>query len=285
LDGKSRVAGYKAGNPEYMPGGNGEIPARLFDIAKKNSTLLLNTRVTEISIQSGKAVGVKTVQGEFTGRVVVSNAGLRPTVLHLTKKENWPDDYYLKVKEMKRSLKVVNIFLTFSRGMKLPAGMSVFLSAVDVDMDREFRSLAGGSFSGSSMFILQVPSNVEPHSDGDHRGTLQFYYPAGDVGALSLEAHVDRIMRIGLDTLFEGLSKAVTGYTVYDPVRYEEAFGFPPYVFGAAPDLNLNRFPVRTPVTGLYCVGDSVAPDGPCVPQALESGIDCARSVEEALSN
>jgi len=30
-------------------------------------------------------------------------------------------------------------------------------------------------------------------------------------------------------------------------------------------------------------VGDSVAPEGPCVPQAMESGIQCARIIAASL--
>jgi phytoene dehydrogenase-like protein len=87
----------------------------------------------------------------------------------------------------------------------------------------------------------------------------------------------------GLEKLFKGFSRAITSYAIYDPIRYEREFGFPPYVFGVSPAQDQRRFPVRTPIPNLFCVGDSVQPDGPSVPQAMESGIAAARIVAQYL--
>ena len=69
------------------------------------------------------------------------------------------------------------------------------------------------------------------------------------------------------------------GYIIDNPEKYKEEFGFPPNVYGVAPDVGVHRFPIQTPVKSLFLVGDSVAPEGPCVPQAMESGLDCARVI------
>jgi len=281
LSKKSPIVKYKAMNPEYFPGGNGKISTTLFDLAAKNGEIVFNEKVNKILVKNGCAVAVKTNRGEYSGDVIVSNAGLRNTVLKLTDSGNWPVDYYEEVKEIKTTLQVANIFLTFSRSFKIPKEFAVFL--VSYDVNKEFQTLEKGSFSSQSMFILHVPSNIEPYLKGDCRATLQFYYPRGQVTAACLDVQVQKVMYDGLEKLFKGFSKAITSYTVYDPIRYEQEFGFSPYVFGVSPELNCKRFPNQSPITNLYCVGDSVMPEGPCVPQAMDSGLDCAQLIATKL--
>lgn len=281
LDSRSALTKYKSGNPEYVIGGNGKIPEFLLQIALQHSLVLYDTQVKSIAIEDGNMVSVDTTAGLFRGHMVVSNAGLRRTILEFVEKESLSVDYMDRVKGLGTTLQVVNVFLTFSRAFKLPKGFAIFLMPYDID--QEFRILESGNFPVNSMYVLHVPSNVEPTAYKDHRATLQFYCPRGKVTTSSLESQVRHVLNDGLENLFEGLSKAVTGYVVYDPIRYEKEFGFAPYVFGVSPDMRNTRFPIETPIRNLFCVGDSVEPEGPCVPQAMESGLNCARMIVDEL--
>lgn len=107
------------------------------------------------------------------------------------------------MRQLQDTLQVVNIFLTFSRSFPLPKGLVAFL--VPNDVNREFVLLENGSFPTNSMYILHVLSNIEIDSDGDHWATLQFYYPRGGVGPELLGIQVSRILRHGLEKLFNGL--------------------------------------------------------------------------------
>jgi phytoene dehydrogenase-like protein len=270
---------YKMLNPEYLPSGNGEISSILHDLSKTNCKSIFDVKVNSIIIKNERAVGVDTSQGEYHCEAVVSNAGLRSTVLSLTSPDDWPSDFHKTVAKLEASLSVVNIFLTFRRSFEIPEGFSIFFVPYDVIAD--FDSLEKGDFPSRSMYIMHVPTNIETEKSGEHRATLQFYFPRGEVSSRALDKQINSIMHEGLETLFKGLSKAVTGYVVYDPARYQKEFGFAPHVFNLTPDLSYPRFPVQTQIPGLYCVGDSVAPEGPCVPQAMESGIECARMIAE----
>jgi len=274
---KHQGVSYKALNPEYLPGGNGKIASVLSDLARRNGQIALNVKVKKILVKNDCAVGVKTNQGEYSSNMIVSNAGLRSTVLNLTDSEQWQRDYYFQVNKLPTTLKVVNVFLTFSRSHTIPPKFAVFAECNY--LSHGFRMLEKGSFPSQPIYALQVPSNVEPNSSGDHRATLQFYYPRGRVTSECVKDQVHRIIQDGLEKIFPGFSKAITSYSIYDPIRYEQEFGFPPNVFGVTPDLSYPRFPIQTPIPNLYCVGDSVAPEGPCVPQAMQSGIDCARMI------
>jgi phytoene dehydrogenase-like protein len=177
---------------------------------------------------------------------------------------------------------VVSVFLTFRGGGGIfPPGVSTFF--VPYDILHEFEMLEIGRFPEKSMFILHVPSNAEDCQVFEHSGTLQFYYPKGIVDPDWLKRQVDLVLHKGLSDLAAGLEKSVANYLVYDPSSYREAFGFYPRVFGVAPDRSAKRFGIQTAIQNLFCVGDSVEPEGPCVAQAMESGIKCAKQVQELL--
>lgn len=268
---------YKNSMPEAIHEGNGEISSILVDLAQSNCQVIHNAKVNKILVKNGRAIGMKTNIGEFSCQVVVSNVGLRSTILRLTDPGDWQADYYSQIANLETTLKVVNIFLTFSSSYKIPPGIAVFF--VSSDIKEGFQALDKGRFPNEPMFILHIPSNIDPNIDGDRPATLQFYYPRGEVTSRCLDDHVQRTMHDGLEKLFAGFSRAITGYSVYDPIRYEREFGFPPSVFYVSPALGQHRFPVRTPIPNLLCVGDSVQPDFPCVPQAMESGLECARII------
>lgn len=274
---QSELVKYKTDSPAYIPGGNGRIAELLYQFSKNNCEFHFGENVEEIIIENGRAAGIITSKKKYNGKIIVSNAGIRRTVMDLTKKDNWSDDYYNDVADQRETLSVVNIFIRFSSLFKFPDKYAVFFLSEDININ--FSKLEEGSFPENPMFILHVPSNIEENISGEQRGTLQFYFPRGNLNKKDLEKQVDYIMTAGLEKLFSGLSKAVIDYVVYDPVRYKKEFCFSPVVFGISPEYTVSRFPVETGIENLYCVGDSVYPDGPCVPQAMESGLICARNI------
>lgn len=273
----SPTSKYRSFEPEYLHEGNGKIASLLLESAKPTCEVVFNSRVNRILVNNGAVVGVETDQGHYECQAVISNAGLKQTVLDLTAPGDWPSIYYQETRRFPETLQIVNVFLTFSRSFSFPEGVAIFL--VPGRTEEEFALLESGRFPEDSMYILHVPSNIEPHSGQPHRATLQFYHPRGEVTRDTLDNQVERILNQGLERLFPGLSAAVTDFLVYDPIRYEREFGFPPFVFGISPDFEHKRFPVETPIRNLFCVGDSVGPGGPSVPQAFESGVQCAGMV------
>jgi len=112
-----------------------------------------------------------------------------------------------------------------------------------------------------------------------HHATLQFYYPIHDVEYDVVQHKVDQILSNGLNKIVPKLAENVISVHIFDPKKYKRIFGFHPYVFETAPDRYSERLPSKTPVQNLYCVGDSVLPNRPSVPQAMESGLLCAKMI------
>ncbi len=272
------ATGTIVGNPVHLFGGNKRVADLLVDfILLHGGRLVFQEKVNQIAIKDPHACRVTTDQGEYKTNFVISNADIKTTVLTLTSHKVWNEAYLEEIKSLKRPLQVVNVFLNISPLQKFPAGFGVFLMAEDPI--EEFRLLEEGKFPDRSIFILQVPTNLEKQSFQGHRATLQFYHPRGNVAPKVLDRQVHWIMTDGLDLLFPRLSERVTGYTVYDPAKYEREFGLKPFVYGTSPEIGNRRFPLQTPISNLFCVGDSVQPERPSVPQAMESGISCAQVI------
>ena len=277
--------GTKVGNPVHFLGGNKAIADLLTNfILKLGGQIAFEEKVDKIIFEDGRAYGVCTKKAHYFADFVISNTDIQTTILKLCRPEVWQDDRYLaKVRALKKALSLVCVFLTFDSMTKFPRGFEAFFVPSPSPIE-EFDMLEYGQFPDQSTFCLYVPTNVGAQMDRVHRGTLQFYYPRGLVKSDVLNRQVQKVLTVGLDCLFGGLSSKVLNYCVYDPQRYEQSFGFQPSVFGVSPDFSQERLLQRTPISNLFCVGDSVQPDRPSVPQAMESGLFCAQMLAKDLS-
>ncbi|HEY74533.1 MAG: hypothetical protein DRI81_13830 [Chloroflexi bacterium] len=273
------TAGTRIGNPVHILGGNKHLADSLVTfISAHGGHLSFREKVKRIIFKDSRAYSVVTDKGQYRADYVISNADIRTTILQLSRPGPWDDPYLREVNSLKRPLALVCVFLTFEPSFDLPNEFGAFFMPGD-SPGKEFQTLNAGQFPERSTFCLQVPTNLERRTVENHRATLQFYHPRGSVAPQALKQQVHKVMTTGLEQLFPGLSGRVISYTVYDPSRYEQEFGLKPFVFGASPALNQRRFSPQTSVPNLFCVGDSVLPERPSVPQAMESGILGAQKV------
>jgi phytoene dehydrogenase-like protein len=89
----------------YPRGGYGRIIEDILDVFEANGgKLLTNARVESIRVKEGRVTGVKTKDKVFKAPIVVSNAGLQPTVLNLVGEKHFDKSYVGYVKDMPPSL-------------------------------------------------------------------------------------------------------------------------------------------------------------------------------------
>ncbi len=88
----------QGGGGQY-PGGFGMLTdVMMREFEKNGGTLLRNNRVEKILIKDGAVSGVKTAKGMFKAPVVVSSAGIQPTVLKLVGAERFDRSYVNYIK-------------------------------------------------------------------------------------------------------------------------------------------------------------------------------------------
>ncbi len=85
----------------YPAGGFGNLYEAIADSARTNGAdIILRTRVERISVEDGRVRGVLTNKGAFRAPIVVSNAGIQPTVLKLVGEEHFDKSYVNYVRDL-----------------------------------------------------------------------------------------------------------------------------------------------------------------------------------------
>ena len=89
----------------YPEGGFGQMYEAMAGVVRANGgEILLRTKVKQITVKNGRASGVITDKGAFHAPIVVSNAGLQPTVLKLVGEEHFDKSYVNYVRDLVPSL-------------------------------------------------------------------------------------------------------------------------------------------------------------------------------------
>ena len=100
----------------YPRGGYGRIIDDVLDVFKANGgELLTKARVESITVEEGRVTGVATKDKVFRAPIVVSNAGIQPTVLKLVGEEHFDKSYVGYVKDMPPSLGFTCIRYIFNK--------------------------------------------------------------------------------------------------------------------------------------------------------------------------
>jgi prolycopene isomerase len=100
----------------YPRGGYGRIIEDIVKVLEANGgKLLTSARVERITVEKGRVTGVATKDAVFEAPIVVSNAGIQPTVLKLAGEEHFDKSYVAYVSEILPSLGFTNMRYVFSK--------------------------------------------------------------------------------------------------------------------------------------------------------------------------
>ena len=146
----------------YFKGGYGRLFETCADAAKRyGGEVRLRTRVERITIEDGQVRGVVTREGDFQAPIVISNAGIQPTVLKLVGEEHFDKGYVNYVKELVPSLGLMGIRYFLSKPV-LESGMYVTFSDDNYfNVERAERS-KDGQLPEDVLVFVTVPSLYDP---------------------------------------------------------------------------------------------------------------------------
>ena len=89
----------------YPAGGFGKMYETIASAVTANGgDIVLNARVRAIAVEAGRVRGISTEQGDFRAPIVVSSAGVQPTVLKLVGAEHFDKAYVNRVRDLVPSL-------------------------------------------------------------------------------------------------------------------------------------------------------------------------------------
>lgn len=88
----------QGGGGQYKGGFGGLTTVMAREFEKNGGTIVKGAKVDKITVDNGAVTGVETTRGSFSAPVVVSSAGIQPTVLKLVGEENFDRGYVDYVK-------------------------------------------------------------------------------------------------------------------------------------------------------------------------------------------
>ncbi len=278
------------GAMRYSSGGYGRLAEICCQsIERDGGRVLLKTRVERVRVEDGAVTGVVTERGTFVAPIVVSNAGIQPTVLRMVGEDQFDKSYVNYVKGLVPSWGFMGIryFLDrpyFDRGTYIAFSDESYLDSV------RFAARAGGPPDDMLVFNV-VPSVYDPSLAPEGKqcaliGTICSPDPESrenEAWWSKLEETVGR--------LWPDMESCVTSrerYSTYHvsnltrdhllPGQGGECIGLAQIVG----QCGSHKPSAQAPVRGLYYVGCDAGGYGCGTHQAVDSGVNVARMVHRA---
>lgn len=260
---------------DYPLGGSGAIIAALVTgLQRWGGTLRLNSHVERILTQDGRAVGVRLRGGEVQyAPVVISNATLWDTYQHLLSPEDLPLDFRQQALETPAIHSFMHLHLGIrADGLEDLTGHHVVVHDPDLTLP--------GQTCMISIPSVWDPSLAPPGHHVVHAYTLEPYagWQRDDTYAAKKRQRAEPLFR-ALERVIPDLRSRIVLELIGTPLTHQRYLRRHQGTYGPAIAAQQGLFPShRTPIPGLYRVGDSTLP-GIGVPAVAASGILCANGL------
>lgn len=274
----------------FCRGGFGRLAEAYCEGARRHGgEVCLGTRTERIAVADGEVTGVITSKGSFAAPIVVSNAGIQPTVLRLVGEEHFDRSYVSYVKGLVPSWSLLGYRYFLSKPvLDAPYGV-IFSDDTPWSLERFARARAGAA-SRRGVVYYEVPSNYDPEAAPPGKQivlTGSFCPPSPDLSRDEIEAWAG----VGEEILFDAcpdLEAAIEDKELYTPRHVSsltrdsavpgcggETIGLGQVVGQCGPQ----KPSVKAPIRGLFYVGCDAGGTGVGTQQAIESGMRVADEV------
>jgi prolycopene isomerase len=152
----------RGGTGCYFKGGYGKLFETFAEAVKRHGgEIRLRTRVERVTVEDGQVRGVVTEHGTFQAPIVVSNAGIQPTVLKLVGEDHFDKSYVNYVRDLVPSLALMGIRYFLSKPVLQRA---LYVHSTDDNywnVERTLKAEAGEIPEEAFVFMV-VPSVFDP---------------------------------------------------------------------------------------------------------------------------
>ncbi len=282
---------YTGGAGRYHSGGYGRVAELSAGyVVARGGRFLTGARVERILVDKGKVSGVATSDGIFRAPVVISNAGIQPTVLSLVGEEMLPASYVERVRSLEPSWGIVGARYFLDKAV-LDVPMTLVFSDQSWWDDDRHAAAHRGEWPDASMVFLGVPDLWDPRAAPDRDR------PEALTAALGSPDPLSPLNKVALARSEETIGEVFPEF--FSHVVRREAYGAQqvsrmtrasvlPGQGGEAIGLaqvvgqcGSSKPDPRAPLPGLYFVGADAGGRGAGTHQAVDSGFRVASIVEE----
>jgi len=274
----------------FCRGGFGSVAEAYCEAVRRHGgTVLMKTKTERILVVDGMVTGVATSAGTFSAPIVISNAGLQPTVLKLLGEKDCRPDYRQYVQRLVPSWALLG-YRYFLRKPVIDAPYGVVFSDTSPWSRERLEKAHAGQASREGVVYFEVPSNYDPTAAPPGKQlvlTGSFCPPSPQMTPAEIAAWA----QAGEDILFKAfpaLEGAIEEKDLYTPKDVSnltrdsvitghggETIGLGQIVGQCGP----NKPSIQAPIRGLFFVGCDAGGSGVGTQQAIESGMNVADAV------
>ncbi len=271
----------------FCEGGFGALAEVYCEAVRVNGgRVIMRARTEKVLVEQGAVTGVVTDRGTFHAPVVVSNAGIQPTVLKLVGEEHFDRSYVNYVKDLVPSMGMIGTrYFLNKKIIDVPYGV-IFSQDTPWSMERYLKA-KDGQVPKEGVVFFEVPANYDPGAapEGEQMVMTGYWCPADPkMTDREKKAWMEQGERVILD-VFPELEKHIEYKESYTPAHVcsltrdqvlpgqgGECIGLGQFVNQCA----RYKPSVQAPVRGLYHVGCDAGGSGVGTQQAAESGMKVA---------
>jgi prolycopene isomerase len=146
----------------YPAGGFGRMVEDMAEVLKASGgEVRTRAKVQRITVDDGRVSGVDTKDGLFKAPIVVSNAGIHPTVLKLVGEEHFDKSYVSYVKDLLPSLGFTAVHYILNKPVLPHALYQIWSEDSWWDMER-YNEARAGVVPKDVTITLAIPANYDP---------------------------------------------------------------------------------------------------------------------------
>ncbi len=278
--------------PMFCQGGFGRVAEAYCEAVRRSGgTVMMNAKTERITVEGGKVTGVVTSHGTFNAPIVISNAGLQPTVLKLVGEHYFALDYVKQVKSLVPSWALLGYRYFLRRKVTdAPTGV-IFSDTSPWTLDRLNKAHAGEA-SREGVVYFEVPSNYDPTAAPPGKQIIMtgsFCPPSPQMSKDEIAAWAQAGEEI-MFTVFPELEAAIEDKELYTPkdvsnlTRESVVRGVGGETIGLGQvvgQCGAKKPAIAAPLRGLFFVGCDAGGTGVGTQQAIESGMHVAEAVLE----
>jgi prolycopene isomerase len=286
---------FLQGGGVFCQGGFGRVAEAYCEAVRRNGgTVRMAERTQRILVEKGRVAGIRTEDGStFRAPVVISNAGIQPTVLKLVGAEHFDADYVTYVKELVPSHALLG-HRYFLSGPVTDRPYGVVFSNTSPWSKERLQKAHRGEASREGVLYYEVPANYDPGAAPAGKQMLMtgsFCPPDPEMSQEEIQAWADAGEEIifGAFPQLPGLIESKDRYTT-KTVSHATRDAVVPGAGGETIGLGQivgqcggSKPSIRAPIEGLFYVGCDAGGTGVGTQQAIESGINVAAAVSAVL--
>jgi prolycopene isomerase len=279
---------FLRGGGVFFKGGVGRVAETFAEAVEAfGGKTMLRSRVEKINIENGRVAGVSTDKETFRAPIVISNAGIQPTVLKLVGEKHFDKAYINYVKDLVPSLSFIGAryFLNKEVIKNVPFG-AVFTRESAWSIDKWTKAKAGHIPEEMTVWF-EVPSNYDPGAAPKGKQIVMTGF-LGPCDPKLTEKDIKPFLDKGDEMMFKAfpdLRAAIEAQEYYTPhdVSNLTRDSVLPGIGGECIGLGqvvgqsgAHKPSVRAPIQGLFYVGCDAGGIGVGTQQATDSGMKVA---------